>query len=121
MTFMPMTPSLPLKMGGIALWMLLCLAGCQSKDPAPIGQVLPIYRTAADAQAVASGQFGATPVAFSSEAELTSVAPPLCGQKVMEVRTKDGQRGWTPLSSLSKQLGAGAGNAGPWGCSEGLR
>jgi len=78
------------------------LAGCQTLGAADshFGSVTALYRTAAEAGAVAMGQFGAHPTLLVQESELLPAADcPGAQSRVPArcMRTKDGQLGWLPL------------------------
>lgn len=94
----------------VAPALLALLTGCQSLDgpgagfarqgDARFGSVTALYRTAAEAGAVAMGQFGAHPTLLVRESELLPAAD--CPGALSRVparcmRTQDGQHGWLPL------------------------
>ncbi len=83
------------------LALLSLCAGCQSFDvDASFGKVAALYGSAAEAGAVARGQFGAVPIAMAADHELQAAtgcpAPGPAPQPAQCMRTKTGQLGWLP-------------------------
>jgi len=70
----------------------------------PLGHVIPIYASQADAQAVAQGQLGAIPVVLAGESEIDRVLSMPCKDDATAVRTTTGQEGWIPMNSLPERF-----------------
>ncbi len=89
---------------------VLCIAGCQSTqsvhDGKFSGRVVSVYLTPQDAQAVRSGNFGATPIELIRESELKSVGSVDAKfPDVVPVETVSGKRGWVVTNELPSTAG----------------
>jgi len=69
-----------------------------------LGEVVPVYGQLTDGVAVASGQFGAVPVALLAENQLELVQPAWCQGLAVAVRLSDGRLAWVPWETLPQKL-----------------
>jgi len=77
----------------------LVLLGCQTTNANDM-DVVPMYATRDEAQAVAVGQFGAVPIELVGESDLALVAL-ACSRRVAQVRSPSGKFGWVPVTSVN--------------------
>jgi len=77
----------------------VCLQGCQAMNGKEMNQVVPMYATRYEAQAVAVGQFGAVPIELVHASEL-AIVELVCSQFVAKVRSSSGKVGWVPGTSI---------------------
>lgn len=66
--------------------------------------IVPIYAEKAEALAVASGQFGAVPIAMAGELEIERVLSLPCSGQTVAVQFQAGRQGWIPAESLPLKL-----------------
>ena len=66
-----------------------------------MNQVVPMYATRYEAQAVAVGQFGAVPIELVHASEL-AIVELVCSQFVAKARSNSGKVGWVPGTSIQK-------------------
>ena len=88
----------------------LCIVGCQSTEAVHdrefSGRVVSVYQTPQEAQAVRSGNFGASPIALIGESELKSVGSADAKfPDVLPVETMSGKRGWVVANELPSTAG----------------
>lgn len=93
------TVFLPMPLAAI---LLMGLAGCHTAPEESFSSVVPLYRTAAEAQDVAVGHIGAVPIELSAEAGLEALSG--CERAVVQVRARSGTVGWAPAASLPREL-----------------
>jgi hypothetical protein len=67
-------------------------------------KVVPVYSKLSDAVAVASGRFGAVPVALLAESQIELVQPAWCEGLAVAVKLSDGRFAWVPWDTLPKKL-----------------
>ena len=82
----------------------LILAACQSVPEGAIREVVPVYSKLSDAVAVASGRFGAVPVALLAESQIELVQPAWCEGLAVAVKLSDGRLAWVPWDTLPQKL-----------------
>ena len=92
----------------VLLLAVLGLAGCQVDPAVPLGPVVSVYASAAEAAAVAAGQFGAVPIALLGEPDLDLLPGRVCSGTTAPVRARDGRRGWVVVATLSRERVAAA-------------
>lgn len=108
---MLLLPFPPLKSVLAALGALACCSGCQSfGNESAFGSVAALYASAADAGAVALGQFGPMPIALTPAQELQAasgcLAPGPVPQRLPALcmrSSKTGQLGWLPVTGAAPQ------------------
>jgi hypothetical protein len=67
-------------------------------------EVVPVYGQLSDAVAVASGRFGAVPVALLAENQIELVQPAWCEGLAVAVKLSDGHLAWVPWDALPQKL-----------------
>jgi len=82
----------------------LSLAACQSVPEGAMREVVPVYGHLSDAVAVASGRFGAVPVALLAENQIELVQPAWCEGLAVAVKLSDGRLAWVPWDALPQRL-----------------
>ena len=87
----------------------LGIVGCQALPSKSLEMVVPIYSEKSEALAVASGQFGAVPIAIAGDTEIEAVLSVPCIGQAVAVQFREGRRGWIPMESLPRKLQASSG------------
>ena len=82
----------------------LSLVACQSLPDGAMREVVPVYGQLRDAVAVASGRFGAVPVALLAENQTELVQPAWCESLAVAVKLRDGRMAWVPWDTLPQKL-----------------
>ena len=67
-------------------------------------QLVPVYGQLSDAVAVASGRFGAVPVALLAENQIELVQPAWCDSLAVAVKLSNGRTAWVPWDTLPQRL-----------------
>jgi hypothetical protein len=67
-------------------------------------EVVPVYGQLSDALAVASGRFGAVPLALLAENQIELVQPACCEGLAVAVKSSDGRLAWVPWDALPQML-----------------
>jgi len=67
-------------------------------------EVVPVYDQLRDAVAVASGRFGAVPLALLAESQIELVQPAWCERLAVAVKRSDGRTAWVPWDTLPQRL-----------------
>ena len=90
----------------LAISCLLALSqlACQSVPDGAMREVVPVYGQLSDAVAVASGRFGAVPVALLAENQIEVVQPAWCESLAVAVKLRDGRMAWVPWDTLPQKL-----------------
>ena len=99
-------PRMPPTLCHIALSGLLALSqvACQSVPDGAMREVVPVYGLLSDAVAVASGRFGAVPVALLAENQIELVQPAWCERLAVAVKLGDDRMAWVPWDTLPQRL-----------------
>ena len=99
-------PRMPPTLCHIALSGLLALSqlACQSAPDGAMREVVPVYGQLSDAVAVASGRFGAVPVALLAENQIELVQPAWCESLAVAVKLREGRLAWVPWDALPQKL-----------------
>ncbi len=82
----------------------LSLVACQFLPEGAMREVVPVYGTLSDAVAVASGRFGAVPVALLAESQIELVQPAWCESLAVAVKLSEGRLAWVPWDALPQKL-----------------
>jgi hypothetical protein len=67
-------------------------------------EVVPVYGNLGEAVAVASGRFGAVPVALLAESQIELVQPVWCESLAVAVKLSEGRLAWVPWEALPQNL-----------------
>ena len=99
-------PRMPPALRRFAISCLLVLSqlACQSVPDGAMREVVPVYGQLSDAVAVASGRFGAVPVALLAENQIELVQPAWCESLAVAVKLSDGRTAWVPWDTLPQRL-----------------
>lgn len=99
-------PHMPPTLRRLAISCLLALSqfACQSVPDGAMREVVPVYGQLSDAVAVASGRFGAVPVALLAESQIELVQPAWCESLAVAVKLSDGRTAWVPWDTLPQRL-----------------
>ena len=99
-------PRMPPTLRRFAISCLLALSqvACQSVPDGAMREVVPVYGLLSDAVAVASGRFGAVPVALLAENQIELVQPAWCESLAVAVKLSDGRTAWVPWDTLPQRL-----------------
>ena len=99
-------PHMPPTLRRLAISCLLALSqlACQSVPDGAMREVVPVYGHLSDAVAVASGRFGAVPVALLAENQIELVQPAWCEGLAVAVKLSDGRLAWVPWDALPQRL-----------------
>ena len=97
---MPLT----LRHSSLSCLLAFSLVACQSAPDGAMREVVPVYGQLSDAVAVASGRFGAVPVALLAENQIELVQPAWCEGLAVAVKLSDGRLAWVPWDALPQKL-----------------
>ena len=99
-------PRMPPALRRLVISCLLALSqlACQSVPDGAMREVVPVYGQLSDAVAVASGRFGAVPVALLAENQIELVQPAWCESLAVAVQLRDGRIAWVPWDTLPQKL-----------------